>query len=55
MNGFCLDISDEDDQHLILSRCNIFNPNLKWEFGNINQTAYRNVHWYYDWDAIIVD
>lgn len=49
-NSLCLDINDKQ---LILSRCNIFNSNLKWEFGNINHTAYQNSHWYNDWDEEI--
>ncbi|XP_031624900.1 N-acetylgalactosaminyltransferase 6-like [Contarinia nasturtii] len=45
--GFCLDIID--NKQLVLSKCNPINPNLKWEFGNINRTAYENIH-KYNWN-----
>lgn len=46
-NGLCLDVANDQ---LILTKCDAMNLNLKWRFGNINQTAYQSNKWYNDWD-----
>lgn len=40
-NGFCLDM-DLINRKLIVNACDPMNQYMKWEFGNINITAFNH-------------